>query len=277
MTHPVTAPLQSSAIPLQGYGLYKVPPEDAEELTLEAIRAGYRLIDTAAFYQNEGAVGRAVRRAIAEGRVQREDLFITSKLWNDSHGYRQAQRAFQDSLDRLGLDYLDLYLIHWPCPAQDKYLETWRGLEELATAGAVRRIGTSNFLPEHLERLLADADIVPALNQIELHPWLQQTEARKYHARHGIATQAWSPLARGRVLDDPVIVQHAAEQRISPAQLVLCWLRDDGISAIPKASSPPRILENLQLPGTALPTEAKTAIAGLDRGQRVGSDPRQIS
>lgn len=264
-------------LPLQGFGLYKVPPAEAEELVRTAIDVGYRLIDTAAFYGNEVEVGAAVRGAIADGVVTRDELFITSKLWNDQHGFEASQKAFTASLDRMGLDYLDLYLIHWPCPAQDKYRETWRGFEALLGSGRLRSIGVSNFLPEHLNRLLADATVPPAVNQIELHPMLQQTEARQFHEIHGIASQAWSPLARGKALQEPALLELAAGLGLEPAELILCWLRENLISAIPKASSTERIRRNFELPQNALDAEVLARIATLDRAERVGSDPRNVS
>lgn len=264
-------------MPLQGYGLYKVPQSETEALVRLAIEAGYRLIDTAAFYGNEAGVGAAVRGAVADGLVAREDLFITSKLWNDEHGFDSSQKAFADSLERLGLDYLDLYLIHWPCPAQDRYRETWRGFEALLTEGKVRSIGVSNFLPEHLARLLEEATVPPAVNQVELHPLLQQAELRRFHAAHGIASQAWSPLARGKALQDPALRELADEFGLAPAELILRWLRESSISAIPKASSAVRIRENFELPEQPLGADLMARMAALDRGERVGSDPRTVS
>ena len=275
---PAAVRLNSGAeLPLQGFGLYKVPATDTEALVRTAIAAGYRLFDTARFYDNEAALGSAIRRAIADGLVTREELFITSKLWNDEHGFEASQKGFAASLARLGLDYLDLYLIHWPSPAQDKYLDTWRGFEALLAQGQVRSIGVSNFLPEHLDRLLGAADVVPAVNQIELHPLLQQREARAFHESHGIATQAWSPLARGKALQDPSLLALAAELGADPAELILRWLRDSRISAIPKASSAERIRSNLELPQQELSSQVLDRISGLDRAQRVGSDPRSVS
>lgn len=264
-------------MPLQGFGLYKVPAEEAERLTRLAIKAGYRLIDTAAFYGNEEAVGTGIRAAIADGLVSREELFVTSKLWNDQHGYDSALRGFSESLQRLGLDYLDLFLIHWPSPAQNRYLETWRAFETMARDGQARSIGVSNFLPEHLERLLDSAETIPAVNQVELHPWMQQGPLRAFHAQHGIVTQAWSPLARGKALNDVALLNLAESAGLTVAQLILSWLRDLNISAIPKASSAERIAANFDLPEQRLSPQLLARMAQLDRFERVGSDPRTVS
>ncbi|NYE94354.1 diketogulonate reductase-like aldo/keto reductase [Psychromicrobium silvestre] len=276
MTSPLLTLNSGARIPSQGYGVYKVPPQETARLVRQAIDAGYRLIDTAAFYLNEEGVGQAVRQAISDGVVSRNELFITSKLWNDQQGYDSALRGFKESHQRLGLDYLDLFLIHWPAPAQDKYLETYRAFEALAADGVVRSIGVSNFLIEHLERLLQECTVRPSLNQVELHPWLQQGPLRAFHAQHGILTQAWSPLARGQVLNDPGLLELSAELGLPVAQLVLCWLRELGISAIPKASSEARIRQNLELPTMQLSPQTMARIAALDRFQRVGSDPRTV-
>ncbi|WP_285724605.1 aldo/keto reductase [Psychromicrobium xiongbiense] len=271
----VTPP--SPQLPLQGFGLYKVPPQDAEELAYQAIVTGYRLLDTAAMYGNEEGVGAAVRRAVTDGLVRREDLFITSKLWNDRQGYDSALRAFQESREKLGLDYLDLYLIHWPCPGRDEYVQTWEALLTLPETGQVRQVGVSNFLPEHLDRLADATGVFPAVNQVEVHPWLQQQELRAYHQEHGVTSQAWSPLARGQVLQDPAVMALAESCALTPAQLVLCWLRDSGISAVPKASSTARMRENFDLPPASLSAEIMEAMASLDQGKRVGSDPRNVA
>ncbi|WP_394937862.1 aldo/keto reductase [Psychromicrobium sp. YIM B11713] len=276
MTSPLLTLNSGARIPAQGYGVYKVPPQQTRTLVRQALETGYRLIDTAAFYLNEEGVGQAVREAIADGLVNREDLFITSKLWNDQQGYHKALHGFDESMARLGLDYLDLFLIHWPAPQQDLYRETYQAFEKLLADGRVRAIGVSNFLPEHLERLLQDSSVIPAVNQVEMHPWLQQGPLRAFHAQHGILTQAWSPLARGKLLEDPQLLCLAQELQISVAQLALCWLRDLGVSAIPKASSPERMKQNFELPAEALSPQILARIAQLDRHQRVGSDPRTV-
>jgi diketogulonate reductase-like aldo/keto reductase len=277
-----TVPLSDGvAIPQLGYGLYKVPPQDAERLAGEAIAAGYRSLDTAAMYGNEEGVGRAVRAALAEGatsgRLARGDLFVTTKVWNSDQGYDATLRAFDRSQAALGLDVVDLYLIHWPCPQRDLYVQTYRALEKLLADGRVRAIGVSNFQPEHLRRLVDATGTPPAVNQIELHPWLQQRELRAVHAELGIATEAWSPLARGRVLDDPVLRGIAAAHGVSVAQTVVRWHLEEGIIVIPKASSAERIRENAEVFGFELTDVDRAQIAGLDRGFRSGSHPDTVN
>ncbi|WP_434994191.1 aldo/keto reductase [Arthrobacter sp. Ld5] len=260
------------SIDVIGYGVYKVPPEDTEELCTTALDAGYRLLDTAALYGNEAGVG-AAARAYAGGRG---DLFITSKVWNDDHGYDATLRAFDAGLERLGLEYLDLYLIHWPCPSRDLYVESWRALERLRADGRVRSIGVSNFQQDHLERLIAETGVVPVLNQVELHPYLQQHALRAFHDQHGIATQAWSPLGRGNVLTDPVIARIAAELGRTPAQVILRWHLQHGILTIPKASSRERIASNLDIFGFRLDDGQLDALDALERDQRFGSHPDKV-
>jgi 2,5-diketo-D-gluconate reductase A len=253
-----------------GYGLYKVPPEDSAQLCGQALEAGYRTLDTAALYANEAGVGQAVRAATDEW-LERDDIFVTTKVWNDSHGYDATLAAFDESMDKLGLEFLDLYLIHWPRPDADLYIPTYKALERLYHDGRVRAIGVSNFEPEHLERLLDATDVVPAVNQIELHPWLQQRQLRAIHQRAGIATQAWSPLARGQLLADPVLESLAAVHGKSVAQIVLRWHHQSGILSLPKASSAARIAENLNIFDFSLDPEEMASIGSLDRGHRSGS------
>ncbi|GAB3555214.1 aldo/keto reductase [Arthrobacter tumbae] len=260
-----------------GYGLYKVPADDAHGLCTLALEAGYRLLDTAAMYGNEEGVGRAVRDAVDAGHVDRGDVFVTSKVWNEHHGYRATLAAFEDSLKRSGLDYLDLYLIHWPCPAKDQYVDTWRALEELYSRGRVRAIGVSNFQRHHLENLLSRTEVVPAVNQIELHPFLQQQDLRSFNAQHGIVTQAWSPLGRGTLLTHPTITHIAAKHSRSPAQVILRWHLQSGGAAVAKASSRERIVENLSLSDFALDTVDMAAIAQLNSDTRVGSHPDLVN
>ncbi len=271
MTPPVpNVPLRGGAdIPQLGFGVFQVPPEDTAAVTARALEAGYRHIDTAAAYRNEAGVGEAVR---ASG-LARDEVFITSKCWNGDHGREESRRALSASLERLGVDRLDLYLIHWPVPAQDRYVETWETLVELQQEGRIRAIGVSNFLPEHLERIIDATGVVPAVNQIELHPYLQQTELRDFHAAHGIVTEAWSPLAQGALLDDPVITGLAERYERTPAQIVLRWHVQLGNIVIPKSVTPERIAENIALFDFALDDNAMDAIEGLDRGERIGPDP----
>ena len=260
-----------------GFGTYKVPAADAARLVSEALDAGYRHIDTAALYGNEEGVGEAIRTFTAAHGVSRDEIFLTSKVWNSDQGYDRTLRAFDASMDRLGLDVLDLYLIHWPCPERGLFVETYRALQELYRSGRVRAIGVSNFQPSHLRQLLDAADVVPAVNQIELHPWLQQRELRGLHDELDIRTVAWSPLGRGAVLADPVITAAAAELKVSPAQVILRWHMEQGNIAIPKASSPERIAENLDLFSFELTPDQRTAIAGMDRNQRSGSHPDEVN
>lgn len=271
-----------------GYGLYKVPPADAAGLVTMALEAGYRHFDTAAMYGNETGVGRAIGALAAfdgstggsgerHPRLTREDLFVTTKLWNDDQGYDATLRAFDTSMAKLGLEYLDLYLIHWPCPGRGLYTDSYRALETLYREGRVRAIGVSNFQPAHLDRLLQGAEVVPAVNQIELHPWLQQAELRELHSSLGIVTEAWSPLGRGKVLEDPVVTEIAAAHRRSPAQVIIRWHLHLGNVVIPKASSYARIHENHDVFGFELTTADLDALAGLDRGFRTGSNPDNVN
>ncbi|MEV0974381.1 aldo/keto reductase [Microtetraspora glauca] len=257
-------------MPQLGFGVWQVADDEAERAVSTALSAGYRSIDTAKLYHNEAGVGRALR----ESGIPRDELFITTKLWNDEHGYDQALRAFDASMDRLGLDVLDLYLIHWPAPSQNKYVEAWKALEKLYADGRVRAIGVSNFTVQALDRLLDDTDVVPAVNQIELHPQFAQDALRAYNSAHGIATEAWSPLGQGKgLLDDPVLARIAAKHDRSPAQVVLRWHIQLGNIVIPKSVTPERIRENIDVFGFELDPGDMTAIDALDAGRRLGPDP----
>ncbi|WP_327658066.1 aldo/keto reductase [Streptomyces sp. NBC_00483] len=257
-------------MPQLGFGVFQVPDDEAHAAVTSALDAGYRSIDTAALYENEKGTG----RAIADYGLAREDVFVTTKLWNTEQGRDTALRAFDASLDRLGMDYVDLYLIHWPVPSRDKYVETWQAFEEILASGRARAIGVSNFLPEHLDRLAAETSVVPALNQIELHPRLQQSELRAYDAEHGIATEAWSPLGRGNgVLDDEIVTALARKYDRSPAQIVLRWHLQLGNVVIPKSVTPSRIRENIAVFDFELTSDDIAALAGLETGERVGPDP----
>ena len=269
MAHVPTISLnQGNAIPQLGYGVFKVDPKEAEKAVGLALDAGYRSIDTAMIYRNEEGVGAGIK---ASG-IERDELFITTKLWNDDQGYDSTLRAFDASLKRLGLEYVDLYLIHWPKPSQDKYLDTWRAFEKLKQDGRVRAIGVSNFKIAHLERLLGDTAIVPAVNQIELHPTLPQNELHEFHEAHSIVTEAWSPLAQGE-LDAPAIVALAEKHSRTPAQVVLRWHMQRGIVAIPKSVTPSRIAENIDVFDFALDDDDMQLMRGLDTGRRIGPDP----
>ncbi|WP_457962517.1 aldo/keto reductase [Arthrobacter sp. D1-29] len=270
-----------------GYGLYKVPTTEAASLVAMALGAGYRHFDTAAMYRNETGVARGISSLStleetggsgeASPGMSRNDLFITTKVWNDDQGYDATLRAFDTSMVNLGLDYVDMYLIHWPCPRRGLFTETYRAMETLYREGKVRAIGVCNFQPAHLDRLLDSAEVVPAVNQIELHPWLQQAELREKHQGLGIRTEAWSPLGRGRVLADPVVQACAAEHGRTPAQVILRWHIQLGNIAIPKASSEARIRENMDIFGFKLSERDMAALAELERGQRTGSHPDNVN
>jgi 2,5-diketo-D-gluconate reductase A len=256
-------------IPQLGFGVFQVPPEDTEAVVRHALQAGYRHIDTAAAYRNEAAVGRAVR---ASG-LAREEVFVTTKCFNDDQGYDEARRAFESSLERLQFDYVDLYLIHWPVPAHDRYLDTWRAFVELQSEGRARAIGVSNFQPAHLERIVAETGVTPAVNQIELHPRLQQPDLRRLHEELGIVTEAWSPLAQGQVLDDPRIVELAERHGKTPGQVVIRWHLQLGNVVFPKSVTPERIEQNIDVFDFELSAAEMDGIEKLDRGERTGPDP----
>ncbi|MDI3405089.1 aldo/keto reductase [Streptomyces cavernicola] len=260
-------------IPQLGFGVFQVPDAETTAAVASALEAGYRSIDTAAIYGNEAGVG----KALAESGVAREDLFITTKLWNADQGYDSTLRAFDDSLAKLGLDHVDMYLIHWPTPARDLYKETWRAIEKLVADGRVRTAGVSNFQPDHLKRLIDGAELVPAVNQVELHPGLQQSELRAVHAELGIATEAWSPLAQGAVLKDEAVTTVADRHGKSPAQVVLRWHLQLGNIVIPKSVTPERIRQNLDVFDFALSDDEMAAVAGLDRDLRTGPHPDQFN
>jgi diketogulonate reductase-like aldo/keto reductase len=233
------------------------------------LRTGYRSIDTAAAYGNEAEVGEAIRSS----ELDREQVFVTTKLWNDDHGHDQARRAFEQSLGRLGLDYVDLYLIHWPVPRDGRYLEAWEALCELKDRERARSIGVSNFTVEHLERIIDASGVVPAVNQVELHPQLQQPELCEFHRRRGIATEAWSPLGQGKILDDPTIAEIASSHDRTPAQVVLRWHLQLGNVVIPKSVTPARIEENFQIFDFELSDEEMAGFETLNTGRRIGPDP----
>jgi len=260
---------QEVEIPQLGFGVFQVPPEETKLTVETAISTGYRHIDTATVYRNERGVGEAV----AASEVARDDLFITTKVWNDSQGHDPALAAFGASLERLGMDRVDLYLIHWPRPASGLQVETWAALQKIHDEGRSRAIGVSNYRIEDLE-LLADAGgTQPSINQIELHPYLQQKELRKWHEDNGIVTEAWSPLAKGEVLADPVITRIAETVDRTPGQVVLRWHLQLGNVVIPKSVTPSRIQENFELFDFELSDEHMTEIEAMDHGHRTGPDP----
>ena len=254
-------------IPQFGVGVFQVPPEETVENVTNALNVGYRHIDTAKAYDNEAQVGQALR---ASG-LSRDEVFITTKLWNNDHG--DAKRALKASLDRLETDYVDLYLIHWPAPAQDRYVEAWQALIEARQQGLARAIGVSNFQPDHLRRIVDETGVTPAVNQIELHPYLQQPGLRREHAERGIVTESWSPLAQGVVLDDPVIAEIASQHGRTPAQIVLRWHIQLGNVVFPKSKSPERLEQNIDVFDFELSGEEMDRIELLDRGERTGPDP----
>ena len=266
---PIFTMSDGAMIPQLGLGVYKVADAEAETLVTGAIEAGYRHIDTAKLYLNERGVGDGMR---ASG-VPRAELFVTTKLWNDDHGYEQTLAAFEESRARLSLDYVDLYLIHWPAPKQDKYVQSWRAMQKLQAEGVVRSIGVSNFHIHHLQRLVDETGVVPVLNQVELHPWLPQRQVRAFDDDHGILTESWSPLARGRVIGDPVLDALAGKHGVSPAQIVIRWHVQQGIVVIPKSVSIVRIRQNADVFGFELDDSDMAAIAGIETGERTGMDP----
>ena len=272
MTVPSIQLNDGRSIPQLGFGVFKLPPADTEQVVGQALQAGYRHIDTAAIYGNEEGVG----KAIAASGIPRDELFITTKLWNDAQGTESALRAIDDSLAKLGLDHVDLYLVHWPAPKLDKYVETWRALERIREEGRARSIGVANFHIHHLQRLAQETATVPAVNQVELHPWLPQTAVRQYDEAQGIVTEAWSPLARGRILGNPTLDALAAKHGVSPAQVVIRWQLQLGNVVIPKSSTPARIRENLDVFGFELDADDLAAIAALETGERTGKDPDDL-
>ncbi|MCM3785399.1 aldo/keto reductase [Neobacillus mesonae] len=262
-------------MPWFGLGVFKV--EEGEELVQavkKAIAHGYRSIDTASVYQNEAGVGQAIREALTENGLSREELFVTSKVWNADLGYEETLAAFETSLNKLGLEYLDLYLVHWP--VLGKYKEAWRALETLYKSGRVKAIGVSNFQVHHLEDLLADAEIKPVINQVELHPYLTQQELRDYASAHGIQVEAWSPLMQGQLLDQPVLKEIAERHGRSVAQVILRWDLQHGIVTIPKSTKEHRIVENANVFDFTLSDEEMAQIDQLNQNHRVGPDPDHI-
>ena len=261
-----------NSIPQLGYGVWQIEDNGAADAVGTALETGYRHIDTASIYGNEVGVG----RGIATSSVPREDIFLTTKLWNSDQGFEKAIAALDASLERLGTDYVDLYLIHWAKPQQGTYLESWRALIELKKQGKVRSIGVSNFPQAQLREIIADTSVTPAIHQIELHPYFSQEELRKVHEELGIVTEAWSPLGQGgELLNDPVIVEIAGKHGVSPAQVVLAWHLAKGIVAIPKSVTPARIAENFAAANVTLDTADIAAIDGLTRADgRIGPDPQ---
>jgi 2,5-diketo-D-gluconate reductase A len=259
------------SIPQLGFGVFQIEPKDTAEAVSTALQTGYRHIDTAEMYGNEQEVGEAV----AKSGLNRRDVFVTSKLGNGAHRPDDARRAFDASLAALGFDYIDLFLIHWPLPARydGDFVSTWRTLEEFYRAGRARSIGVSNFQPHHLRRLHQETEVPPAVNQIEVHPYLTQDEVRGFCAQHGIAVEAWSPIGQGLVLNDPVIDSIAKRVGKTPAQVVLRWHIERGDIIFPKSVTPSRVKENFDIFDFELPAGDVAEISALNSGQRTGPDP----
>lgn len=262
-----------NVIPQLGFGVFQVPSDEAFPVVQAALEAGYRSIDTAAIYGNEEGTGRAIR----ESGLPRDEVYVTTKLWNSEQGYDSTLRAFDVSSKKLGLDYLDLYLIHWPVAVADRYIDTFRAFQALKKDGRVRSIGVSNFTEAHLQRVIAETGEIPAVNQIELHPRLAQRALREFHANNGIATEAWSPLGQGTVLDDPAVTAIAEAVGRTPAQVIIRWHLQLGNVVIPKSVTPSRIVANFDVFGFELTGEQMAAIDGLDSGGRIGPDPDELT
>jgi 2,5-diketo-D-gluconate reductase A len=275
MTIPTLTLNDGNEIPQLGFGVFLVEPADTERIVLDALEIGYRHIDTAAIYRNEEGVG----RAIAASGIPRDELFITTKLWNADQGTESAHTAIDVSLDKLGLEQVDLYLIHWPTPKRDLYVESWKALEQIKADGKAKSIGVSNFLVEHLERVEAASDTIPAVNQIELHPYHQRLAETSYGHDHGIVTEAWGPLGQGKypLFELPEITSAAAAHDRTPAQIVLRWHIQQRHVIFPKSNSRERIAENFDLFDFELTAAEQTAISGLERGGRVGGDPNEVN
>ena len=277
MTAPLIGLNDGSAIPSVGLGVFKTPPKATEQAVSAALEVGYRHIDTASAYGNEREVGRAVKKS----GIPREEIFVVTKLWNADQGYDNTMRAFEKSAKRLGLGgeggYLDLYLIHWPVPAIGEFVDTWRAFGALRDRGHIRSIGVSNFAPEHLNTLIDGTGIFPVVNQIELHPLLTQVELREVHKKLGIATEAWSPLAQGRLLEHPTITGIADAYGKTEAQVIIRWHLQIGNIVIPKSVNPERIASNFDVFDFELSEDDVTSISSLDNGTRLGPDPRTFN
>ena len=258
-------------IPQVGLGVWQTPNDEAAPAVKAALDAGYRHVDTAAVYENEEGVGEGIRQS----GLSRSDIFLTTKLWNTEQGYEQTLKAFDASLKRLGTDYVDLYLIHWPSAHRGLFVDTWKAFVKLQEEGRAKSIGVSNFYPEHVEKIVAETGVVPVINQIELHPDFQQREARAFHEKHKIATQSWSPLGQGKLLGHPLIGEIARKLGRTPAQVIIRWHIDNGLVVIPKSVTPSRIAENFKVFDFKLSAEDLAKLNTLDdAGARIGPDPK---
>lgn len=260
-------------IPQLGFGVFQIPPEETKQATLSAFEVGYRHIDTAQMYRNEKQVGEAVR----DSGLNRADIFVTSKLNNDAHAYDDALRAFDRTMDALDIDYVDLFLIHWPLPKVGDYVDTWKAMEEISRSGRCRSIGVSNFQPHHLQRLFDATDTVPVVNQIEVHPYLTQDDVRAFDTQHGIVTEAWAPIAKGAVTKDPVIGRIAEHHGKTPAQVTLRWHIQRGDIVFPKSITRSRVEENFDIFDFDLSDDDIATISGLNRDERTGPHPDQMT
>ncbi|MDR6935537.1 aldo/keto reductase [Luteibacter sp. 3190] len=260
--------------PQLGFGVFQIPDDETAKAVEAALGAGYRSIDTAAIYGNE----KGVRQGIERSGVARDDIFLTTKLWNAEQGYDSTLRAFDESLKKLGTDYVDMYLIHWPTPRRDRYMDTWKAFLKLREEGRIRSVGVSNFLPAHLERLIGESGVVPVVNQIELHPDFAQRELVAAHRKHGIVTESWSPLGQGGdLLKHPVLVRIGERLGKSAAQVVLRWHVQSGFMVIPKSATPSRIASNIDVFGFELTADDMRAIDELDAGNRMGPHPDELN
>jgi 2,5-diketo-D-gluconate reductase A len=262
-----------NTIPQLGFGVFKVDPDKTSRIVRDAFEVGYRHIDTAKIYGNEEGVGHAIKSS----GIDRDELFITTKLWNADQGYESGLEAFEKSLGRLQLDYVDLYLIHWPAPANDNYVDAWKALEKIRESGRAKSIGVSNFTVEHLRRLLGETDVVPAVNQIELHPEFQQREITAFGREHGIATEAWSPLAQGALLKEPNVQEIAEAHGKSLAQVILRWHIQQGNIIFPKSNNRERIEENFNIFDFELSADEQASITALEKDGRVGGHPDEVN
>lgn len=270
MNQPMIKLRDGNMMPQLGYGVWQVADDVAQSTVATALEVGYRSIDTAAIYKNEVGVGKALRSS----GVKREDIFLTTKLWNDDQGYDSAFKAFNGSLDRMGVDYVDLYLIHWPSPFRKSYAETWKALIKIQESGRVKSIGVSNFCEEHLQKIIDETSVVPVLNQVELHPRFQQKNLRNFHAKFDIKTECWSPLGQGKILQDSALQAIAAKYEKSVAQVILKWHLQNGFIVIPKSENTVRIKENFDVFNFDLSGVDMEVIAGLDdKNGKIGPDP----